>query len=506
MAHASGPVTEDLIPGEFTHAASGVHYRIFLRDGTAWMSFSREATHGRQPLSGEEQLLYFIGSNHRGRTYLYQHDSLWFELPINYYAQSGWDMTPNHLHDVHMPDDLPIDAGCLHCHSTSAAPERLNARNSFPQPPFAQGGIGCSACHGDPTAHLAAKGHGPILNPAKLIPAKRDSICLQCHLEGNETIDRLGRSLATFAPGEELNSHMAYFVLAAQATGGARATSQWEALAASACKRAAGDRMTCTTCHDPHGDPQSASERVEYFRARCLTCHTSPQLATQHHPEERNCATCHMPRLSTSDIAHDQVTDHDIERRPHHQLSVTSADPVELVPVAGFTASDRELGLAYAQWATTHNDAVAGARALTLLRRAETAETAGADDAPLHENLGFMEQRAGDNAAAEREYRQALAANPYSLVASTDLAILDLRSGPATESAQLLERLITADPAQTRAGLTLALIECIAGHADEARALALKLQLFAHDNSELREFLQHGTYSGIFCPAMLSSR
>lgn len=500
MAQASGEATHNFVPGEFADALSGVDYRIFLRDGTPWMSFSREAGRGRAPLNGEEQLLYYIGSNHRGRTYLYERDGLWFELPVNFYAHHGWDMTPKHLRDTNMPDDLPIDVGCLHCHTTSVAAPRLNARNSFPMPPFAQGGIGCAACHGDPSAHLAAKGYGPILNPAKLTPARRDSVCTQCHLEGNVTIDRPKQSLANFAPGDDLNQYEVYFVLAAQASGGARATSQWEALAASACKRAAGDRMTCTTCHDPHGDPQPPAERVEYFRARCLTCHTSPQLATQHHPEERNCATCHMLRSPTSDIAHDQVTDHDIERHPHHQIASAKDGPLELVPVFGFTASDRELGLAYAQWASTHNDPAAGGRALTLLERAEKG---GADDAPVHENLGFLDQLAGNVAAAEYEYRAALAKDPYSPVASTDLAILELRSGHGTgQAAELLERLVAANPAQTRAGLTLAVIECLSGQTEQARALALKLQTFARDSPEVRAFLQHGSYSGVSCPAM----
>jgi hypothetical protein len=33
MSQASGKAAEGLLPGEFTHAASGVHYRLFLKDG-----------------------------------------------------------------------------------------------------------------------------------------------------------------------------------------------------------------------------------------------------------------------------------------------------------------------------------------------------------------------------------------------------------------------------------------------------------------------------------------
>src|ERR1035437_10188026 len=41
MAQASGAAIDGLLPGEFTHPASGVHYRLFLRDGRAWLSYDR---------------------------------------------------------------------------------------------------------------------------------------------------------------------------------------------------------------------------------------------------------------------------------------------------------------------------------------------------------------------------------------------------------------------------------------------------------------------------------
>ena len=75
----------------------------------------------------------------------------------------------------------------------------------FPERPFDQGGVGCSACHGDPSAHLAAHGHGAILNPAKMSVVARDSACVQCHLEGDAVVYRPGRSLAQFKPGDALS-------------------------------------------------------------------------------------------------------------------------------------------------------------------------------------------------------------------------------------------------------------------------------------------------------------
>src|SRR5208283_1293954 len=41
MAHASGPAMQGLLTGDFVHAPSRVHYRVYAEDGKAWMSFDR---------------------------------------------------------------------------------------------------------------------------------------------------------------------------------------------------------------------------------------------------------------------------------------------------------------------------------------------------------------------------------------------------------------------------------------------------------------------------------
>src|SRR6201996_975509 len=61
MARASGAAGDGLLPGEFTHALSGVHYRLFLRDGRAWLSYDRP----NGALKGEQELRYFVGSGQR---------------------------------------------------------------------------------------------------------------------------------------------------------------------------------------------------------------------------------------------------------------------------------------------------------------------------------------------------------------------------------------------------------------------------------------------------------
>jgi hypothetical protein len=46
-------------------------------------------------IQGKKELLYFSGTGHRGRTYLFSQDGFVFEAPINWYGQQRlWDMAP----------------------------------------------------------------------------------------------------------------------------------------------------------------------------------------------------------------------------------------------------------------------------------------------------------------------------------------------------------------------------------------------------------------------------
>ena len=503
MARGSGVAVDGLLQGGFLHAASGIRYNVFLRDGKAWMSYDRE--HGGDTaneqftLRGEKQLIYFIGSGHRGRTYLYEENNQWFEAPVNYYSKRQlWDMAPNYGSTRTMPAALPVDSNCLHCHATEIQTALPEARNKYNGPPFQQAGIGCTACHGDPSAHLAEQGHGPIVNPAKLTSTRRDSTCLQCHLEGDVAIYRSGKSLAQFRAGADLVDYAVYFVKASATAGGGRASSQYEALMRSACKVASGDKLTCTTCHDPHSSP-SPEERINYFRSKCLRCHTGVQMATEHHPEQKDCAICHMPTREPTDISHEQATDHNIQRRPSTTASalrlrdLTESD--KLLPVGNVSVGDRELGLAYAQLAE-HGSKDAQEKAANLLRKAERE---GASDAQVHTQLGFIEQISGDKTSARKEYAEALVEDPYEATVLGNLAVLDAASGRTEDAINLLQSVVDADPSQTAAGLNLAFIECRIGDKKKAMDVLSVLSRFNPDDPMLRRFLVSGVYAGERC-------
>ncbi len=265
MAGASGLATDGLISGEFTHKQSGVHYRVFQQDGHAWMSYERSK---QDDFRGERELLYFIGSGVKGRSYLFSVQGFLFETPINWYAQERrWNMTPAYTEARESPMNLPAYVDCLNCHTSGMQAPIQGTDNKFSGKPFLHGGITCQRCHGAGEAHLDGK--GAIVNPAKLPAERRDAICMECHFEGTVAIEQPGQHLYEFQPGDRLADYTHYFLLTGSSSGKSQAVSQVEALSLSVCKRKSGDKMSCTSCHDPHREP-AATEKAAYYRGQML--------------------------------------------------------------------------------------------------------------------------------------------------------------------------------------------------------------------------------------------
>lgn len=502
MAHASGRAIDGLIAADFRHPASGVHYRVYQEAGKVWMSYERDERSqilqtglpepGSVPpreLNGRQELRFFLGSGKRGRTYLFQQDGYWFEAPINWYAKKQvWDMTPNHLSDHEMPLTLPVDPGCLHCHASGVASSLPDARNHYAGDPFAYGGIACESCHGDGSAHVASQAKVHMLRLNSLEPVRRDSVCLNCHLEGQTSVDRLGKKPENFRPGDNLFDYAQFFVYRSEVGSGGRATSQWEALLQSECRKKSGDSMTCTTCHDPHGSP-SAEERVAFYRQKCLNCHGSSTaggtgFAASHHPENSDCVACHMARAASTDIAHEQVTDHLIRKRLPRNGTPPSRSG-ELEAVGGGVAGDRDFGLAYAQLAA-RGDRQASERALVLLGRVEKEAHGAASDGTLHSELGFLEQVSGRLDSAAGEYERAIQANPFDSLALGDLALIKAGEHRYEEAERLWKAAFDHDPVQVGAGLNLAITECETGNPQAALDSLQRVLEFAPDDSLAR--------------------
>ncbi len=324
-----------------------------------------------------------------------------------------------------------------------------------------------------------------MLNIDALEPVRRDSVCLNCHLEGQAGVDRLGKRIERFVPGDDLFDYALFFVYRHENGSGGRATSRFEALLKSACKQKSGEKLTCTTCHDPHGSP-APEERVAFYRQRCIACHNAAGFAERHHPDNPDCTVCHMARPPSNDIAHEQVTDHWIRKRVSQERSPLATSG-ELVTVGGMAADDRDLGLAYAQMAA-RGDQAAGERAMELLRRAETQSAGAKKDYDLHAQLGFLDQMDGQSDEAAKEYRQALEEDAFNSLAAGDLALIEAQRHNSLEAIRLWGDVFAHDPSQLEAGMNLAVTECAQGERDEAVATLERMLMFSPDDGLARSF------------------
>lgn len=482
MAHASGPASQSPITGSFVHQQSGVAYRVYEEGGKLWLEFKRA---NAPALDGRRELLYYIGSGRlKGRTYLSEVGGFLFESPINWYAeQRVWDMTPNYHAAREAPLNLPAFPECLNCHTSGMQTPELGTANRYPQPPFTHSGVTCERCHGSAADHVTRRSN--MLQLANLPAERRDAICMQCHLEGDVAIQRPRRHAYEFRPGDNLLDFVRYFVFTDKQ--GTRAVSQFEALAQSGCKRASGDKMSCTSCHDPHSTPAPA-EKVEYFRSKCLACHGAA-FGEKHHSENRDCVQCHMPALPAKDISHTQATDHRILRRPapeavaSNQLQPSKLEPF---PASMATKDDaRDLGLAYETIAARGNwfAAAEAERLLALSYRQDQ------NDAPVLSALGYIAQHRGDLDTARQYYEAALRNNAYDDEAATNLGVLEARNGHLRRAVELWQGVFQRAPWRSPVGVNIALGFCSAGKFDEATLYVKRVLQFNPDFASGRTLL-----------------
>jgi hypothetical protein len=475
MAQSSGPAGENLIAGEFTHKPSGVHYSIYRDGGKVWLSFDRP---GDSLLHGKREFLYYIGQGRRGRTYVFSVDGFVFESPVNWYADRHlWDMAPAYGDAKEAPLNLPATTSCLHCHVSGVRAPLDGSENHYPSPIFYYSGITCERCHGPGAAH--ANG-GAIVNPAKLPAKLRDQACMQCHLEGNAAIERAGMHIYDYKPGDDLLRYVRYFVLSGTVPPGLRATSQFESLAQSVCKKKSGDAMSCTSCHDSH-QSVAPENRVAFYRAKCIVCH-GEAFAAKHHSKQQDCASCHMPASLSSDVAHTEVTDHRILRNASSKPT-SDAPPTSLPDLVPFPASDeaakdlRDLALAW-QSIVNSGMTMAEPKAAQLLR---AALQNAPNDPALLSALGYIAQEQGDFDRARSFYKKALEQDATLVDASTNLGVLEAQQGNTAEAIKLWQSAFERAPGRSEIGMNLSRTLCGASQFDAARAAVLRVLQFNPD-------------------------
>jgi hypothetical protein len=378
-----------------------------------------------------------------GRSYGFAKNGYLYQLPIGYYASRRvWDMAPGYEND-RVPDfSRPITAECLFCHASGV---RIDSHTvNRVSDVTVLDGISCDRCHGDPSDHLAHPQKANIVNPKTLPPTERDSICEQCHLAGEARFQQPGRDLYDFRPGQNLSMYLAVFVRPARPSE-IRVNGHAEALASSRCRQLSGQRLWCGSCHTPHG------RQVDY-REVCLGCHSSsscPKLESDVARSIGDCMACHMPKRRAFDGGHTVFTDHSISRRPANPgaAKVAPASLESYYPVQpNSIASDRNLGIAWAQVAEEYRDARLFEKAWPFLRRAASAGFRR--DPALYAKVGEALESASNTEEAKKAYQLSLDQDPDQVGTLLQLAALLDRTGERSKATVLRKRAAALLPRQ----------------------------------------------------------
>jgi DmsE family decaheme c-type cytochrome len=168
----------------------------------------------------------------------------------------------------------------------------------------------CETCHGPGKAHVDAgggKGKGGLITFAKndKTPVeKRNAICLDCHTKGarifwkgsqHESRDVACTNCHTVMTNVSDKSQLAK-VNEIETCGTCHQQKKAQTLRSSHMPVREG-KMTCTSCHNPHGTVTPALLKEPSVNDTCFTCHTEKRgpFLWNHEPVIESCSNCHDP-------------------------------------------------------------------------------------------------------------------------------------------------------------------------------------------------------------------
>jgi len=179
---------------------------------------------------------------------------------------------------------------------------------------------GCESCHGPGKGHVEAgggKGTIPVrfTSDSTSSVAEKNSACLQCHSRGNRLFwkgsphdSRAMACVDCHQVHQELHptlSSEGRFNAPLTQNTGVKKPQPELCLQCHQMRRAQLQRsshmpyregkVTCTSCHNPHGSPNPKQLIQSTVNENCLSCHTERRgpFLWEHPPVMENCANCH---------------------------------------------------------------------------------------------------------------------------------------------------------------------------------------------------------------------
>lgn len=425
----------------------------------------------------EYRVDYVIGSGEHASGYLVDIGGHLFQSPVAYYkSRRAYGLAPGYENQPDPDFTRPIAEECLLCHSGNAL-HVSGTLNEYRAPVFAEEAITCERCHGPVEKHLADPRAETIVNPSKLEAAARNSVCEQCHLFGVARVANPGKKISDYIPGKPLED--TYTIYRNVMPGGAPAgdfkvISHVEQLALSACARNSGGRLWCVTCHNPH---EALAKSVEYYRARCLACHTA-NLPAAHPAKDSDCLGCHMPRRDAKDGGHTVFTDHRIQRVPDAPRDLPADSGIAVWREPAAELQKRNLGIAYIDVGMQRHSApfvIRGYRELTEVQGQFT------EDPEFFKWIGEALLLAKQTSDAKLAFDRALQLDANSALTEASAASPYIEEGDDADAIAHLERAVKLDPLFLPAASTL--IGLYRGKSAEAAELSNKIKAAIDEGS-----------------------
>ncbi len=217
---------------------------------------------------------------------------------------------------------------CLTCHEEQTKHFKTTVMGKiFANPRTPAEKLGCEACHGPGKVHVDAGGGKDTIpirfgKDSKSTAEEQNAACLQCHEKGNRMFWRgsphESRGLTCAGCHEVMQPHtpsaMAETRFSAPLTDNRQLQKQEPELCLQChqMRRAQLQRsshmpfregkVTCSSCHNPHGSPNPKQLLQPTANENCYSCHAERRgpFLYEHPPVAENCMNCHEAHGSSN--------------------------------------------------------------------------------------------------------------------------------------------------------------------------------------------------------------